>query len=170
MTEAIIGVDFGAHQLHLVRLDRDGAHTWCIVNGIRSKSRFSEGLGLVNDAEQAFAELAFAETAVFIENPPHAGGVPTIRAMAETFAWVGMAAVRCGIEQTYDVYPATWKKNVVGRGDASKADVAAFLCAEYPERFDACGGDQNLIDATCIAMYGWQVLERAKRLADGELE
>lgn len=49
---------------------------------------------------------------------------------------------------------ATWKAEIVGSGSASKPDVTAWLWRADPAEAEACGEDQDLIDATCIRRYG----------------
>lgn len=52
---------------------------------------------------------------------------------------------------------SSWKKRVVGRGNATKEDVSKWLRLRWPDFFSATRGNQDLVDATCIALYGQQV-------------
>lgn len=54
---------------------------------------------------------------------------------------------------------ATWKAAVVGNGSASKHDVATWLNDQDPASAEACAGDQDLIDACCIRIFGTLVAE-----------
>jgi Holliday junction resolvasome RuvABC endonuclease subunit len=63
--------------------------------------------------------------------------------------------------RTYLVPPPAWKKTVLGKGNATKEEVAAWLKEVKPEYFRLCDGDQDLIDACCIALYGEQVSQSA---------
>lgn len=57
-----------------------------------------------------------------------------------------------------------WKRETVGKGNATKEMVCMWLKeldSAYP---DMCGHDQDRIDATAIGYYGWRVAERAGRL------
>ena len=56
------------------------------------------------------------------------------------------------------VPPARWKKVVTGRGHADKTEVATWLSAAYPQYTDKCRGSQDLVDATCIALYAQTLL------------
>jgi Holliday junction resolvasome RuvABC endonuclease subunit len=49
------------------------------------------------------------------------------------------------------VPPATWKKTVVGHGNANKEQVAQWLQSEHPD-LRANAHSQDLVDATCIAL------------------
>ncbi len=59
----------------------------------------------------------------------------------------------------YLVPVTSWKKDVVGKGNASKEEVAKWLEEFQNPRYLACEGDQNRIDATCIAMYGEAIVD-----------
>lgn len=48
----------------------------------------------------------------------------------------------------------TWKKVVVGNGNASKEDTTAFLKRHFPSCVRICGADQDLYDAAGLAIYG----------------
>lgn len=51
------------------------------------------------------------------------------------------------------VAPASWKKVVVGHGHASKNDVKSWLDANHPALAQACHGDQDRYDATCLGLF-----------------
>ncbi len=61
-----------------------------------------------------------------------------------------------------------WKKDIVGKGNASKDEVAAWLEVHHPDYYEQCHGDQNLVDATCVALYGRLVMDRAEVLVGEE--
>lgn len=56
--------------------------------------------------------------------------------------------------------PSSWKAATVGNGSASKLDVSQWLRRKYPDWWDACGS-QDLVDATCLSLYGQAVLARS---------
>jgi len=45
----------------------------------------------------------------------------------------------------------TWKKTVIGKGNASKNEIKAYILNKYPKLSDK---SQDILDATCIALYG----------------
>jgi Holliday junction resolvasome RuvABC endonuclease subunit len=53
-----------------------------------------------------------------------------------------------------EVDQAHWKKVVIGRGNANKQDISDWLRANHEDWWNDCHGDQDLMDATCIAIYG----------------
>lgn len=72
-------------------------------------------------------------------------------------------ATRLGIE-TIEVAPAKWKKEIVGKGTASKIEVSTAIKIRYPEYYKHCEGDQDITDATAISLYGEKILERRRQL------
>lgn len=52
---------------------------------------------------------------------------------------------------------SSWKKRVVGRGNATKEDVSKWLRLRRSDLFATASGDQDLVDSACIAIYGKQV-------------
>lgn len=84
------------------------------------------------------------------EEPPLAGS-----RNLQTFLHLSQVSgvVACSVPATL-VPVAEWKKGTIGNGGASKERVSGWLSATHPAFFAACEEDQNLIDATCIALYG----------------
>lgn len=57
--------------------------------------------------------------------------------------------------------PSSWKKAVIGNGHADKETVARWLSSKHPSYFNACQRfkkPQDVMDATCLALYGSQRL------------
>lgn len=59
----------------------------------------------------------------------------------------------------YIVDQAHWKAEILGNGHASKDQIAQWLWSESPGDAEACGGDGDLIDASCIRLFGVLVAE-----------
>ncbi len=55
------------------------------------------------------------------------------------------------------VPPATWKKAVIGVGNANKEAVSDYL-AEHHAGLHARCGSQDMVDATCLALYAQALL------------
>ena len=53
--------------------------------------------------------------------------------------------------------PATWKKAVTGRGNASKQEVDGWLSVHHPDWHTQCS-TQDTIDATCLSLYAQGLL------------
>lgn len=48
----------------------------------------------------------------------------------------------------------SWKKQVAGKGNLGKPEVAEALQRIWPEAYDLCNGDQDLVDACMINRFG----------------
>lgn len=60
--------------------------------------------------------------------------------------------------QTHTANVSSWKKAVVGRGNADKGQVAQSLRLRWNALYTAADGNQDAYDAACIALYGRQLL------------
>jgi len=61
---------------------------------------------------------------------------------------------------SYTVNVSSWKKAVVGKGNADKSQVAEFLRLRWNALYTAAEGNQDIYDATAIALYGRQILAK----------
>lgn len=146
----MIGIDLGVRSVHVF----DTFNRECY--SVEAPKRTTQD----NNA-QRYEELRHLRTQmsrrwptlpVFVEAPPLAGSrnIQTLIMLAQVQGVVmSMWAARA-------VPVGTWKKTVIGNGSASKADVWFWLEENHPDYFQMCEGDQNLIDAACIALYGHQ--------------
>lgn len=67
---------------------------------------------------------------------------------------------------TYQVNVSTWKKEVIGKGNAKKELVQQYLYERDSAYSVLCGSDQDRIDAACIGYYGVLISRRAKQLEE----
>lgn len=75
-------------------------------------------------------------------------------------------AVMSVLEQpSYFVSNTVWKKDVCGKGNLSKDLVAKWLDEHFPDYSHWCDGDQDRIDAACIAIYGQRQQQLAARFS-----
>ncbi len=103
---------------------------------------------------------------VFVENPVVGRGGPHATIVqAQVQGLIMGLSMDSGAQAVYPVNVQTWKKAIVGKGNASKPDVAAWLGAHRPALADMAGDDQDLVDAACIALYGIDVIQRGEQLA-----
>ena len=79
-----------------------------------------------------------------------------------------VGAVLASMQQkhVYEVPVATWKKEVIGKGNADKSTVSAWLDETYPAYASLCRGNQDAIDAVCLGLYGVANEQRAGKLVD----
>jgi len=60
--------------------------------------------------------------------------------------------------QAHSTNVSSWKKAIVGRGNADKGQVAESLRLRWPALYTDSAGNQDAYDASCIALYGRQLL------------
>lgn len=87
---------------------------------------------------------------VYIEEPLIGRGVRASLMVTQTAGAV-MSHLKA---RSYFVPVASWKKAVIGSGNAPKGLVESTLRELHPRYSTLCGGDQDLVDATCLALYG----------------
>ena len=144
----IYGVDLGMRSLYIY--GTEDIHIVSVPKG----DRYLEIYSMAKWVSQIFDK----DDTVFYEEPVLAGpkNIRTIIGLAQSSA----ALLSGSVAHCYEVPVGTWKKEVVGKGNAKKEEVAAWLKENDPESFDRCGEDQNLIDAACIQKYGIKVMDR----------
>lgn len=154
----IWGIDLGVRSIYLSGIKENGSlHTVDLVVAQKMSSRSVELTVLGNSITGIISE----EDSAFVEEPPLAGS-RNIRTALQLSQLMG-AVMACAPGHTYEVPVSSWKKATVGRGNASKEEVAKWLSQEHPQYYQRCSGDQNLVDATCIALYGQGRLDLVQR-------
>lgn len=155
------GIDLGVRSVTLVglRADVDGspymfyAATWGSkppksVRNAPPETRWNELVSI-----RSFIDVYIRrDDVLYVEEPPLAGRRDVRTALR--LAQVAGAVVATSSAPTFLVEVSTWKKEVVGRGNADKAQVAEWLATNHPNWSRLCDGDQNKVDALCIALYG----------------
>jgi Holliday junction resolvasome RuvABC endonuclease subunit len=140
------GIDLGVRSLYVARIDDDGIQLFSHKSlVIHEQERYVE-LSILRQWLQQFSPTG----RWFAEEPPLAGA-----RNLQTFLHLGQVSGVVGASTpAFNVPVSSWKKGTVGNGSASKDLVSRWLHRRYPAYFKACAGDQNLVDATCIALYG----------------
>lgn len=100
---------------------------------------------------------------VYMEAPVVGRSVGPTIIQAQVGGAVMAAAANAGVP-LHLVNNMTWKKRVLGKGNASKPEVAELLRGIWPEAYAASSGDQDLIDACAINRYGVQNRRLAKAI------
>jgi Holliday junction resolvasome RuvABC endonuclease subunit len=156
----IWGIDLGVRSAFLACLDGDEL---VYVEKIEIPSKVVRSIELDHLVAQA-REFIAPEDDVFLEAPPMAGprNIGTFGELHQTLG----ALLSCVGGRTVNVM--SWKKDVVGKGNATKDEVTEWLRVHHPGYHAQCRGNQNLVDATCIALYGSLVMDRAEVLAEQE--
>lgn len=125
-----------------------------LANALRDMRKFLQWAELI--APQGTRRLAW------VENPlVGRGGVgPTVKQ-----AFIGgiiRAVLADGGFEVHDVNVSTWKKEVCGSGAAQKPLVVQTVKQKWPKADALIRGDGDLTDAAAIALYGIEVIERAR--------
>jgi Holliday junction resolvasome RuvABC endonuclease subunit len=144
----IWGIDLGVRSVHLAGIEGYGHYTDTFTVPIQVIRSFEldkikaylAGSGISEDDD------------VFVETPPM---VRNIRTHGEMHQVLGTVLSTVGGRE---VNVSSWKQATVGAGNADKISVSRWLKENHPSYSAQCGGDQNLVDATCIALYGQHVL------------
>lgn len=167
------GVDLGVRSYSAAGIRPDGT---LVLHQLEQKVK---GKISAQPPEARAIELASVRVAIeshtlpgdvaLVEEPPSAGSrnVRTFLKLSQTSAAAAVGLVAGGADVGF-VPVETWKKGTIGRGGVDKDTVARWLERVYPGYHAQCAGDQNLIDATCIAIYcrTWRLGEAAARVLD----
>lgn len=158
----IFGVDVGVRSVYLAGLpeetDIDTEPVLATHIIATPTLRWSE----LRDLALTITEYVSVGDCLFVEEPPLAGSL-NIRSALQLNQTVG--AILCATAgQGYLVPVSSWKKATVGSGAADKPVVAAWLEREHPDLYRRCDGDQNLMDACCIALYGQHLVDVGRDL------
>lgn len=159
-TFTVIGIDPASSKLAMVALSSSGD----FVSVYNPKMGKSGGQSCANAMKttRAFLESIPEEfgmiSMAFIEAPiVGRGGVKTTMVQCFTSGAVQGVLHEEGIS-TQVANVSSWKKRVVGKGNATKEEVAEFLRLRWPSLYGHSKGNQDLIDASCIALYGQSII------------
>lgn len=139
------GVDIGVRSLYI--FSDDGPHR-VVAKKTSREDELSELL-------QHFRQFVGHGDTVFCEEPPLAGtrNIRTFMSLSQISTIPLLSGARCVM-----VPVATWKKHVVGHGNATKPDVDVWLATNHPCMHAKCA-DQNDVDAACLYLYGRTVID-----------
>lgn len=139
------GVDLNSSKIAAVTLDR-----FETIELHRSLPRAA----ILDGLHYGMKTLLSPGDVVYVESPVLAG-VRNIQSTIKVAAAYGavLAAINAAHATAIETPVSLWKVATVGRGNASKLDVSDWLYAQHPDHHRECDGDQDLIDATCIALF-----------------
>lgn len=159
----LMGVDIGIHKVSMfMLLDQEVVHV-AELDISKHDQDFSRAYELRALAAEAHNQvLMWGLNSVWIEDTLDGNNIKYSIAIAEVKGAV-MAAM-AGHTDVRLVNVSTWKKNVAGRGNASKDQVRDYIDVTHPAYAPLCGDSQDLYDACCVALYGRQIMGRAADL------
>lgn len=147
------GVDCGGSKVAIALLEEGQLYTHVLV------SKQNDRHGALRDIGKFVSLFLNRCDVVYVEKPLVGRGIAASLQVAQT---AGAVMSHLSVP-SYFVPVQTWKKAVTGNGNAPKGLVGNTLEELHPSYSQLCGGDQDLVDATCIALYGEQqqlVVER----------
>lgn len=149
----VAGIDLGVRKVSVAMYNGDWTHTVTLM--VHPSAREQELMLLSTMLTHAITDADYA----FIEEPLVGRGVRASMLISQTAGAVMSTMARSG-HRVELVNVKHWKKAIIKNGNASKKDVADWLEQTHPEYFEVCE-DQDQIDATCIALYGASLVQRA---------
>lgn len=141
----IIGIDCGGRKIALADLSRGIFFEYEAANTV------PRGDQLVQIAEALQPYRNSDGSPVWVEAPIVAGA-RNLQSSLKIAQVTGVA--HTVMDNSHEVAVASWKKAVVGNGRADKEQVRAWLVENHPDLYRLTRHSQDLIDATCIALYG----------------
>lgn len=156
----IAGVDLGGRKIAISFFD-DGKMISALEYETKKSTRARE---LWDLADWSRNLLRLADLVV-VEEPLVGRGVRSSLQLAQT---AGAVLSTIGDTATHTrsqfVEVATWKKDLLGKGNATKDQVRIWLEEHYPAYAVLCGDSQDKVDATCIGLYGVRLHARSQEL------
>lgn len=163
----VIGVDPNSRKLAAVAQRPDGQlHAFCTeVSKDQAVDRgYTIGF-LFNGFLDWLRDLEPGAFYMFVEQPLMGRNVHAMRTITQGESAALLAAHEQGASGIYEVNVQTWKKDIVGQGNASKSIVKSYLEEHHNDLAVLANNDQDLFDAGAILLYGVEVIERGTTFA-----
>lgn len=155
----VVGIDLGVHKIALANM---GETPHVAVHQVEADSPRAHQLWELASFAQHFAVLAQAGC-VWVEKPIIGNNRKYSMQLSEVCGAVMYALANTGYDiRTVD--HGTWKKELLGNGHAGKDDIRNYINVTHGAYAPLCGDDQDAYDATCVGLYGQEVLTRAADL------
>ena len=145
----ILGIDADSKKIALVCLrengDRDSHMSLISDKKADNVQRLVDLISLFEKwVEIIKPDKVYIEESIFIQN------YLTSRSISEVIGNIKLVLAKAKID--FKMVPVTtWKKNAVGKGNASKEEVKQFIVKKYPDFGEE---SQDICDATAIALFG----------------
>lgn len=155
----LIGIDLNSRSVAMCQLplrpDEIGQRASHLKFSVKTAPKVPPRDVILGELFRFVVGHVFEQDVVYVEAPVLAGA-RNIQSTIKVAAAYGavLAAVNSSHARVVEVPVSLWKVATQGKGNASKDDVSAWLHATHPDHHTECGGDQDLMDATCIALYG----------------
>lgn len=161
----IVGADVSSSRLALVACDEGGNLLALRKFALAKRSGPDAVYEGYRQTRRFLKQFTGLTVYVFIEDAlAGRGGVKATKVQAYTNGGV-QAASYGRAEGVYLVNVGTWKKAIIGKGNATKDEVASCIQEIWQEAGEEAGNDQDLLDAAAIALYGAGVVRRGTAMA-----
>lgn len=146
----IKGIDLNSRAIALIGI----TEPW-IYEKIEVHGKVTDRAQILGMLHQSALEIIEPGDQVYVEAPILAG-MRNIQSTVKIAAAYGavLSAIDMRRAAAIEVPVSSWKVATVGHGAASKDDVSRWLHRVHPSVHRECSGDQDLMDAACIALYG----------------
>lgn len=159
----VVGIDLGVSKIALVCITQgeQTADAYHAEPGTRDAqllalAGYAHDFAILHDADSVWIE-----DVIIGNNRKYSIGLAQV--LGAVLAELGQVRLHNGCDiRTVD--NKTWKKTLIGNGNASKDDVRNYITEVHPVYAALCGQDQDLCDAACVALYGRTILDRARTL------
>jgi Holliday junction resolvasome RuvABC endonuclease subunit len=159
----IVGVDLGIKKVALGFVTDGkvmGTEAYDSNSSLRTRQLMDISDYVYNEVRYCEPDYVFIESTIIGNNRKY-----SIK-LAETMGAVLSGLGQLQTEQDFDVLTVnnkTWKKAVIGNGNALKSAVRGYLDGIAPYA-DLCGGDQDRYDAAVVGLYGWGLTNSVDQL------
>lgn len=177
----VASIDIAVRKLAVVVTDTDGQLVECKAYMLRLHPtlRYLDAFRVGRTVAKRYAALgdvyAFPEKPIFWR-----GGRSTIP-LCEVSGGLIAGLWSGGAISVVQAMNTQWKLDVVGKGNASKPEIAKGLKKVWPSMYEYIAShhttgvrkpvpDQDLIDSSCINIYGHQIVSRKIELEAGALK
>ena len=155
--ELYMGIDPSSRKIAAVVLDTHGTVleilTSVMIKNAAIEERCRYAIDWCNEYVMGWYHVR-VEAPVFVGQK---GGLKALIPQAKVHGALVGASRGVSSLSVGDAVVPTWKKVVVGKGNASKTDVAEWVKKNYPTFYEDYSDDQDLMDALCVARYClWQ--------------
>lgn len=162
-----MGVDLSSYSIAMVVLEDSKPYESYKVT-VETKYRKDRALvaHLLYTAALRLVTMSHPD-AIFIEEPVVAGA-RNLRSSLLIAQVCGVMLVAAGMGRVVKLTPvSSWKVETVGHGNADKDAIRRWLDHVHPAIAKECGLDQDLYDASCVALYGQGLLGRGDAVRSG---
>lgn len=159
----VLGIDPSSKKLAFCLTDTSYSNSFTLTT-ISLPAGALQATGAAYRGAFSFFERNKEDLHIYMEAPVFGRNAFSTIVQAQVGGAVMAAAQNFGVP-LHLVNNSSWKKRIIGKGNAKKEEVAEKLREIWLEAYAASSGDQDLIDACAINRYG----VRNRRLAEAIL-